>query len=55
MKKILLGLAAMFALSTATPAFAEEAKPEGDKPAKAAPKKGKTPKKPAEVKDAPAK
>lgn len=58
MKKMLLGLAAVFALSSFTPAFAEEAaKPEGDKAAKA-PKKAKTGKKaekPAETKDAPAK
>ena len=34
MKKLLLGLAAMFALSVAAPAFAEDA-PAGDKPAEA--------------------
>jgi hypothetical protein len=43
MKKLLIGLAAVFALSTVTPAFAgesDEAKKEAKKPAKKAGKKG---------------
>jgi hypothetical protein len=58
MKKLLLGLAAMFALGVAAPAFAEDA-PAGDKPADAKKeKKGKKGKKeeakPAEGGAAPA-